>query len=311
MKTPLVSIIVPIYNVERYLRKCLDSLCVQTFQDWECILVDDASPDNCGMICDEYAAKDERFHVAHLGWGGVVKARNMAISIAKGKFLIFVDADDYIEPQMIELLVKDAEKHDSQVVWCDWTIENSRSNVNASVNYDVSPEEMLHRLFKDEIKGYLWNKLFRKDFWDSCKLITDESCTMMEDWFMMIQLLCNNPKMSYVNKPLYHYLVRENSASSSAIPWLLRAAPNIEHAYYYLKENQHLAADFKRYVMRAKFAYIYMGELQFSQKFLPMIHKSIRNYPFQTVVTPLYWLYFNTGTIGIKALQMLKKVRGK
>lgn len=238
----------------------------------------------------------------------MVKARNTGIAAAKGKYLAFVDADDYIEPNMIELLVEEAEKNESDIVWCDWLIEKENSDFNASsVNFIDNPEEMLNRLYRDEIKGYLWNKIFRKDFWDSCGLITDELCTMMEDWFMLIQLLCNSPKMSYVNKPLYHYTVRENSASSSGAPWLLRAAANIEHAYYYLKNSNHLNVDFNKYVMRAKFAYLNMGEYDLAQTFLPMVHKSIDNYPFRSLSTPLYWFFFNTGKLGANIFKFLRK----
>ncbi|MDE6447932.1 MAG: glycosyltransferase, partial [Muribaculaceae bacterium] len=104
IQTPKISIIVPIYKVERYLPECLDSIIRQTFTDWECILVDDGSPDNCGKICDEYAARDPRFRVIHQKNGGLSAARNSGISIAKAQYIGFVDSDDWIEAEMFQTL---------------------------------------------------------------------------------------------------------------------------------------------------------------------------------------------------------------
>lgn len=99
-----ISIIVPVYKVEPYLRKCVDSILAQTFTDFEVILVDDGSPDNSGKICDEYASKDSRVRVIHKKNGGLSSARNAGIDVARGKYLGFVDSDDYIEKDMYELL---------------------------------------------------------------------------------------------------------------------------------------------------------------------------------------------------------------
>ena len=98
----LISIIVPVYNTEKFIHKCLDSIAAQTYTNWEAILIDDGSPDSCGIICDEYAVKDKRFKVIHQENKGVVTARNNAIAKATGEYLAFVDSDDFIEPTMLE-----------------------------------------------------------------------------------------------------------------------------------------------------------------------------------------------------------------
>lgn len=103
---PQISVIVPIYNVEKYICRCVDSILNQTFTDFECILVDDGSPDNCGRICDEYAKKDRRVKVVHKKNGGLSDARNAGIEVAQGEYLGFVDSDDWIHPQMYEILYK-------------------------------------------------------------------------------------------------------------------------------------------------------------------------------------------------------------
>lgn len=111
-----ISVIIPIYNVERYLRRALDSLLAQTHDNWEAILVDDGSPDACGTIADEYANKDNRFKVIHKTNGGLSDARNAGMRIASGKYLLFLDPDDFFHPQLMELCFKAAEKEDADTV---------------------------------------------------------------------------------------------------------------------------------------------------------------------------------------------------
>ncbi|WP_227166600.1 glycosyltransferase, partial [Enterococcus faecium] len=110
-----ISIIVPVYKVEKYLRKCVDSILAQTFTDFEVILVDDGSPDNSGKICDEYAEKDNRVRVIHKENGGLSSARNAGIDVARGKYLGFVDSDDYIDEDMYEILYENLKIHDADI----------------------------------------------------------------------------------------------------------------------------------------------------------------------------------------------------
>lgn len=121
---PAVSIIVPIYNAEKYLQKCIDSVLSQTFKDWECILVDDGSPDRCGEICDEYAKNDNRFKVIHQVNGGVSSARQIGHDLANGEYTIHIDPDDWVEPTMIEELYSKARSEDSDMVICDYFQNN-------------------------------------------------------------------------------------------------------------------------------------------------------------------------------------------
>ena len=113
-----ISIIVPVYKVEPYLRKCLDSIVGQTYQKLEIILVDDGSPDSCGAICDAYAARDERIRVIHKENGGVASARNAGLDAATGDYIGWVDSDDWIEADMFECLLKGAEDYDADIVVC-------------------------------------------------------------------------------------------------------------------------------------------------------------------------------------------------
>ena len=114
----LISIIVPVYNVEKYIHQCVDSVINQTYKNIEIILVDDGSPDNCGRICDEYAAKDSRIKVIHKANGGLSDARNHGIEAAKGDWLMFIDSDDWIEPDMAQKLLGAAKKEDADMAVC-------------------------------------------------------------------------------------------------------------------------------------------------------------------------------------------------
>lgn len=105
IKKPLVSIIVPVYKAEKYIRKCLDSIITQTFVDWEAILVDDGSPDRCGKICDEYAKQDDRIKTFHIENSGVSSARNLGLRKSIGKYICFVDADDYLDVDYVSSLL--------------------------------------------------------------------------------------------------------------------------------------------------------------------------------------------------------------
>lgn len=120
MKEDLISIIVPVYKVENYLSKCLDSMICQTYKNIEIILVDDGSPDNSGKICDDYAKKDSRIKVIHKENGGLSDARNAGLKIATGKYIGFVDSDDYISVEMYEKLYNQAKKEDADIACCNY-----------------------------------------------------------------------------------------------------------------------------------------------------------------------------------------------
>ena len=124
MKNLLVSVIVPIYNVEKYLRKCVDSILNQTYKNLEIILVDDGSPDNCGNICDEYALSDSRIRIIHKKNGGLSDARNAGLDIARGNYILFVDSDDYIDETMVEKLYEALEKEKAEMSLCSFVYVN-------------------------------------------------------------------------------------------------------------------------------------------------------------------------------------------
>ena len=137
-RVPKVSIIVPVYKVEKYLRKCIDSIINQTLKDIEIILVDDGSPDNCGKICDEYAAKDTRIKVIHKENGGLSSARNAGMEVAEGEYIGFVDSDDWIESDMYMTLWQKAKDINADLVNSDYFRNNDRikTNIQKNIVYD-------------------------------------------------------------------------------------------------------------------------------------------------------------------------------
>ena len=119
MKTPLISIIIPVYNVEKYLSECLDSVIAQTYQNWEAICVNDGSPDNCGAILDQYASTDPRIKVIHQENRGVSDTRNVGLKQAIGEYITFLDSDDMLYPQFLEYMLNTIQKDNSDIVCCD------------------------------------------------------------------------------------------------------------------------------------------------------------------------------------------------
>ena len=155
LKLPLVSVVVPVYNVEPYLCRCVDSILDQTYQNLEIILVDDGSPDNCPAICDEYAEKDARVKVIHKVNGGVSDARNVGMKSATGKYLTFIDSDDWAGSTYIEHLfnaIKD----------CNWAISGV-TYINKNKRHTVIPTSSIDYLVKSSLFGYACNKLYRLD----------------------------------------------------------------------------------------------------------------------------------------------------
>lgn len=163
---PKISIIVPVYKVEPYLRKCLDSIINQTYQNLEIILVDDGSPDNCPAICDEYAEKDERIRVIHTKNRGAFAARNAALGMASGDYIGFVDTDDWLEPEMYATLLELAEAHCADIAQCEMCNAGEYAQIRNRTLGGVAVfhrEELPRELFRETVTHGLLNKLFRRE----------------------------------------------------------------------------------------------------------------------------------------------------
>ena len=200
----MVSVVVPVYGVEQYLSQCIESIINQTYRDIEIILVDDGSPDNCDIICDEYAKKDKRIKVFHKKNGGLSDARNFGIARASGEYIGFVDADDWIEPKMYELLVNSAIDNKADIVYCGTYLEYSQRTVirRPLGKCFTDNVELCKALIKDEIGTPVWNKLYRKHIFTD---IIFANGHVYEDTAIMYKLFLKTTILITVSKPLYHY----------------------------------------------------------------------------------------------------------
>ena len=220
----MVSIIIPVYNVELYLSKCIDSILAQSFTDWECILVDDGSKDKSGSICDNYALKDNRIKVIHQNNSGVSIARQVGIDNVCGEYSIHIDPDDWIESNMLEELYNKAKSDDADMVICDYYKHeggvqqyiNQRPNLLEPIKII---EQMLTTNMYPPLYGSCWNKLVRCSCFNSSdNLIRFEpdDLSLGEDVVFNCRLLMSTVhRVSYLNKAFYHYEVRSNSLCST------------------------------------------------------------------------------------------------
>ena len=216
MKEPKISVIVPVYKVEPYLRKCLDSIVNQTYRNLEIILVDDGSPDNCGAICDEYAAKDQRVRVIHKANGGLSSARNAALEIATGAYIGFVDSDDWIEVKMFEVLLSGLQTAGADISVCGHYEEykSHRKEFTWPKQLVLDKERALEKLLQnDQMKNLVWDKLFCRNLFDNIRFPEGKT---FEDMAIMHWLFLQAEKVVCLPNALYHYLQRSGSIVDDA-----------------------------------------------------------------------------------------------
>jgi len=217
---PKISIVIPVYNVELYLRKCIESILAQTYIDFECILVDDGSLDNCPMICDEYATRDHRVIVIHQKNSGVSAARNAGLNRAKGEWIGFVDSDDWCDPGMFEYLLKNAEEYQADISICGYrTIEEGNKIVHSSQLHPhliMNSKNAVKRLILNKcINAPNWNKLVKRQLF-LCNdeiLRYDETIRYGEDKLLMFYLFKRADKIVYFPQAYYNYFRRSDSIS--------------------------------------------------------------------------------------------------
>lgn len=214
---PTISIIVPVYKVEQYIRRCIDSIIAQTYNDWELLLVDDGSPDNSGRICDEYAAEDHRIKTIHKKNGGVSAARFTGVEASQGEWLNFVDSDDYIAPYALEVLIAQA-KDGIDLIEARMTAKAPiERNNNPSISFANSKDYIMQVVSTNsKWLGTPVCKLFRRDlFIKSDALNNPKWITNYEDTLMCFRYSQQIRKAAFVDTEIYYYEYNTNSASKS------------------------------------------------------------------------------------------------
>jgi len=252
MNNPLITVIVPIFKVEKYLRHCLDSILCQTYGNLEIILVDDESPDNCGVICDEYAAKDDRIIVIHQKNGGISAARNSALDIAKGDYIGFVDSDDWIEPTMYENLLKGFEVSDNVKISNGMIIREDETTGDSSPMYPkkwslsenrlVPSTEFQKAMFSESSNHFVWSKLYARDVLSDVRFrVRRADNDTMYNFEVGRKMEENGWDMVEVPYQIYHYLRRAESVCTSRVrPQRLDRVANLDEILSSLSERPDL-----------------------------------------------------------------------
>lgn len=213
LSNKLISVIVPVYKVEKYLSKCIESILNQTFQDFELILVDDGSPDNCGMICDKYAEIDPRIRVIHKKNGGLSEARNAGISIATGDYLTFIDSDDFIDSNYLKNFMDILSQNDSDLIITgivDFYENDTNIEPNISEEFEVLSREQVFKkmLLQDDIDVNATAKLYKKAIFENIKYPVGE---LYEDIKIIYDIVESADTIIFSKYKGYFYLQRIDS----------------------------------------------------------------------------------------------------
>ena len=210
----MVSIIVPIYNVEVYIRECIDSILAQTYPDFELILVDDGSPDDCGSICDEYAESDRRIIVIHKKNGGLTSARNAGLELAKGEWIMHVDGDDWIEPDMLESLLEAARVTGADLVFGDFLSDRPNEAYQKLPSWSNDKRESMSNYMAYTMTT-IWGSIAKRSLYTDHSLKSPETISYCEDFHLIVRLCHFAKKIVNVHRPFYHYRYRPTSIMSN------------------------------------------------------------------------------------------------
>lgn len=235
---PIISVIIPIYKVEQYLSKCVESVLNQTYKYLEIILVDDGSPDKCGVMCDEYANNDSRIKVIHKENGGLSDARNAGLKLARGDYIGFVDSDDWVEPEMYETMMNYIIKYEADLAICCVSKERADKIEVQNIGRDFiySRQKALYELIRDiDVQSFAWNKLYRRTLF---REIEFPKGRLFEDTLTTYRVFEKIRRAVHINKSFYHYLRREDSILGS---WPL----SIEIAFCLAKQERLISMSVK------------------------------------------------------------------
>lgn len=212
---PAISVIVPIYNMEKLMRKCLDSILAQTFTDYECLLIDDGSTDGSLAICDEYAAKDSRFKAFHKPNGGLSDARNYGLAHAQGDYTIFFDPDDWVDEDCLKDMYAKAQETDADMVMCDLYYNDPyQQSYCKQEPSGLHHNDVLQDLITGKVFGFTVTKLIRQSLYQQYDLQYPKGMYGCEDQYTMCALLKNDIKIAYLPNAYYHYMHYGNETQS-------------------------------------------------------------------------------------------------
>lgn len=249
MEQNKISVVVPVFRVEKYLSRCVDSILGQTYKNLEVILVDDGSDDGCPSLCDDYAKKDERVKVIHRKNGGLSAARNSGIAVATGNYIALIDSDDYIGSNMFKHLMEETVSNDADLALCDYQyVHENDDPTDLDKTYDDSDiivtdgrrsQYYMYESYRNRTTYTVaWNKLYKKDLFDG---ITYPEGRIHEDESRTHKLLYRAKKIVYIKAPYYYYLQRDDSIVGSAVSVkkLQLIDAYVDRLTFYREENEY------------------------------------------------------------------------
>lgn len=308
VESPLVSVIVPVYKAESYIRRCLDSIVGQAYRNIEVLLIDDGSPDRSGDICDEYAVRDPRVIVFHQNNQGVSAARNFALDIAKGKYFLFVDSDDYIDQALIGGLVSAAEDARADIVFFDHCEVTEEGCVPFASKWypGISTDELKRQVVADEIYNAPWAKLFHRETWGGFRF---PKGMVYEDLYIMPSVVVNAGRLLYLPLSVPGYFYECSNLDSITSPVRDIKARNRYDMFLAFGEHSRVAEEMGwedivdwaetkavQNAIRALYANEALPEIseekiEFALSYLEARKRSVKNLSLKYRV--LYWLLFS------------------
>ena len=327
MNNDLISIIVPIYKVEKYINQCLDSICGQTYKNLEIILVDDGSPDNCGKICDEYAQKDSRIKVIHKENGGLSSARNAGLDVIKGEYISFIDSDDFIENNFIEKLYNLCIDNDVDIAECNYLqfeneIEKTKNKDKVEIFTSYEMQNRMYSVYGTRTT-VVWNKLYKNYIYKELRFPNGK---INEDEFCTYKAFYNcKKKIAVTNENLYYY--RYNSESIMGKKFNSKRFDVIdayeERKTFYKKHNEIelYKKTLKSYINTLRYYYeLTSRDIEKPKKYLVMLHniskenykelKKLKGKVFKLNVKDLFFIFQPNIYVWLKNIKFLKKIAG-
>ena len=278
---PEISVIIPVYNVEPYLRKCLDSVINQSMEEIEILLIDDGSTDGSGAICDEYSKNSNKIKVFHQKNGGISFARNIGLKNAQGKYVMFVDSDDFVEKDFCRIPYLLAIKYNADlVVFCYRSVLNNHErlkNYNSTIENGIITKQQLIDNLHGVVCNSVWNKIYKKSLFEN---ISFPNVKCREDVYTLCRLVVKANTIVFHNRVLYNYVKTVNSISSSpSLKWKFESIKAFHYQMIFLIKSGYNYTVSKHSLMRALGYLIYFGtNSDLSNKSIEMI----KNYDFNS-----------------------------